>query len=235
MILTAHQPVYLPWLGLFHKIALAELFCYFDIVQYQKRDFNNRNKIKTSAGEMWLTVPVESKDHLEKNVSTIRIVQDGWIKKHLRAIELNYRKAPYFDKYYDPFAAKLRSSSTTDLGTLNLELLKYFLAELGIATPIVLASDYDFKGDKSDLVLSMCEVLGATGYIFGNNGLDYADKLAFQRSGVDLQFQSYNHPEYRQLNGTFLPYMSTLDLLFNEGEMSLEMILTDNVTSFTPL
>ena len=96
MILTAHQPVYLPWMGLFHKIALADLFCYFDIVQYQKKDYNNRNKIKTKNGELWLSVPVQSKNHLEKNVSEILIIQDEWVKKHIKSIELNYKKNPFF-------------------------------------------------------------------------------------------------------------------------------------------
>ena len=231
MILTAHQPVYLPWLGLFHKIALADLFCYFDIVQYQKKDFNNRNKIKTSSGTMWLSVPVESKDHLQKNVSTISIVQDGWLKKHVRAIELNYRRAPFFDQYFEPLADLMTKSSRGDLGTLNLALLTYVNRELGISTPIVKASDYTFTGTKSDLVLNMCEVLGATTYIFGKQGEDYADRGSFDNARIRLHFQDYRHPEYSQINGPFQPFMSVIDLLFNKGPQSLQVILDGNATA----
>lgn len=231
MILTAHQPVYLPWLGLFHKIAVADLFCYFDIVQYQKKDFNNRNKIKTSADAMWLSVPVESKDHLSKNVSTIKIVQDGWVKKHLRAVELNYRKAPYFDQYFDPFADVMRESSNDDLGTLNLALLRFFMEHLGIDTPIVKASDHAFTGTKSDLVQNMCEKLGAQTYVFGAQGRDYANRDSFQKSGINLYFQQYVHPEYAQINGPFKPYMSVIDLLLNVGPGSLGVIMGGNISA----
>jgi hypothetical protein len=116
MILTAHQPVYLPWIGLFHKIALSDLFCYFDIVQYQRKDYNNRNKIKTSNRELWLSVPVESKNHLEKNVSEILIVQDNWVKKHIKSIELNYKKTFFFDKYFPSLKTILINESQDTLG-----------------------------------------------------------------------------------------------------------------------
>ena len=145
MILTAHQPVYLPWLGLFHKIALADLFCYFDIVQYQKKDYNNRNKIKTKNGELWLSVPVQSKNHLEKNVSEILIIQNDWVKKHIKSIELNYKKSPFFNLYFPKIKSILISESKKSLGQLNFQLLEYFLECLNINTPIVKASDYNFK------------------------------------------------------------------------------------------
>ena len=123
MILTAHQPVYLPWLGLFHKIESADLFCYFDIVQYQRKDYNNRNKIKTKNGELWLSVPVESKNHLEKNVSDILIVQDGWVEKHIKSIELNYKKTLFFNLYFPRLRDILINDSKKTLGQLNLKLL----------------------------------------------------------------------------------------------------------------
>ncbi len=115
MILTAHQPVYLPWLGLFHKIALADLFCYFDIVQYQKRDYNNRNQIKTINGKLWLSVPVESKEHFSKNVSKIPIIQNSWVKKHLKSIELAYKKTPYFKHYFYELESTIQESSKDTL------------------------------------------------------------------------------------------------------------------------
>ena len=232
MILTAHQPVYLPWLGLFHKIALADLFCYFDIVQYQRKDYNNRNKVKTSNGELWLSVPVESKNHLSKNVSKILIVQDSWVKKHLKSIELNYKKTPFFKDYFPELQSILINDSKDSLGYLNLKLLEYFMECLKIDTPIVKASDYSFEGIGSDLVLDMCVKLGADNYIFGEQGKNYADVKAFKEAEIVVEFQNYIHPVYRQMGRDFLPYMSIIDLLFNEGDKSYEILMSNNIGFF---
>ena len=230
MILTAHQPVYLPWLGLFHKIALADLFCYFDIAQYQTKDFNNRNKIKTHSGEIWLSVPVESKNHFEKSVGDIRIVQDGWQRKHYKSISMAYQKAPYFRDYIEQFEEVLTAQSFETLSALNLAVLRLAMRNLEISTPIVKASDYAFQGVKSDLVLDMCVQLKADVYIFGAQGRDYADVERFRARGVAPYFQDYRHPQYRQLHGEFKPYMSVIDLLFNEGPRSREIVMSGNDT-----
>ena len=229
MILTAHQPVYLPWLGLFHKIALADLFCFFDIVQYQRKDYNNRNKIKTGNGELWLSVPVESKGHLNKNVAEILIVQDNWAKKHLKSIELNYKKAPFFQNYFPELQSILINNSKYTLGSLNLKLLEYFMECLSINTPIIKASEHSFNGFGSDLVLDMCIKLGADNYIFGEQGKNYADVDAFKAKKIIVEFQNYTHPIYNQVGRTFLPYMSIVDLLFNEGERSYDILMSNNI------
>ena len=229
MILTAHQPVYLPWLGLFHKIALADLFCFFDIVQYQRKDYNNRNKIKTGNGELWLSVPVESKGHLNKNVSEILIVQDNWAKKHLKSIELNYKKTPFFQNYFPELQSILINNSKYTLGSLNLKLLEYFMECLSINTPIIKASEHSFNGFGSDLVLDMCIKLGADNYIFGEQGKNYADVDAFKAKKIIVEFQNYTHPIYNQVGRPFLPYMSIVDLLFNEGERSYDILMSNNI------
>src|SRR5579863_4956831 len=150
MILTAHQPVYLPWLGLFHKIALAQQFCIFDIVQYQTKDFNNRNKIKTHAGPIWLSVPVESNNHLEKLICDIKIVDNGWNKKHAKSIRHTYMKARYFQDYIDVLDELLLGRRHAFLTDLNSEMLTTFLRLLDIGIPVDKASDYEFVGRKSD-------------------------------------------------------------------------------------
>lgn len=228
MILTAHQPVYLPWLGLFHKIYLAETFCLFDIAQYQTKDFNNRNKIKTNSGPIWLTVPVNSKEHFNKKICDIRIQPDPARRKHIKSIRFAYAKAPYFDSYY-PAIEELLSRDYTFLTDLNYDMLKYFMEALGINRTMVKASDYSFTGSKSNLVLDMCVKLGADKYIFGALGKDYAEKDEFQKQGVDIYFQDYQHPAYVQQHGDFAPYMSIVDLLMNEGSNSLETLLGDNI------
>ncbi len=230
MILTAHQPVYLPWLGLFHKIALSEHFCIFDIAQYQTKDFNNRNKIKTHSGPIWLSVPVESKDHLEKKICDIKIINNGWNKKHFKSIDLAYRKAPFYLDYIGQIETILVGKTYAYLADLNFATLEFGLRALGINVSIDTASKHDYQGVKSDLVLDMCKKQGATHYIFGALGRDYADVNAFREAGVVPHFQEYIHPVYPQLHGDFTPYMSIVDLLFNCGGKSLNIILSGNIT-----
>ena len=231
MILTAHQPVYLPWLGLFHKIALANRFCIFDIAQYQTKDFNNRNKIKTNAGPIWLSVPVESKDHLSKRLSEVKIVNNGWNRKHFRSIDLAYRKARYYQDYIGELETILLRRTYDYLVDLNFATLDFGLRALGLRVPIVPASDYSFQGHKSDLVLDMCRQLGATTYIFGAQGRDYADVESFRSAGIEACFQEYRHPTYPQLHGPFEPYMSVIDLLFNAGAESMKILMSGNAGS----
>ncbi|WP_035054069.1 WbqC family protein [Andreprevotia chitinilytica] len=230
MILTAHQPVYLPWLGLFHKIALAERFCVFDIAQYQTKDFNNRNKIKTNAGPLWLSVPVESKDHFEKKLSDIKIINNGWNRKHFKSIDMAYRKAPFYQDYIHQLEALLLGKTYERLAELNFATLDFGLKALGISVPIDIASEHDFQGYKSDLVLDMCKQLGATTYIFGAQGRNYADVDGFLQAGITPHFQDYQHPVYPQLHGEFEPYMSIIDLLFNVGPDSFNVLMRGNVT-----
>ncbi|MGB2870026.1 MAG: WbqC family protein [Bacteroidota bacterium] len=230
MILTAHQPVYIPWLGLFHKMYLADQFCIFDIAQYQSRDYNNRNKIKTNTGPIWLSVPVESRNHFEKKICDVRIVQDGWNKKHFKSISLAYKKATFYDRYMEGLEKIYHQTSYTFLTDLNTDMLHFFLESLGIQIPTVKASDYEFVGTKSDLVLDMCKKLGAKTYIFGALGRDYADVASFVNAGIRPLFQDYRHPTYRQLHGEFIPCMSVLDLLFNEGPDSLRILVSGNTS-----
>ncbi|MCP4569524.1 MAG: WbqC family protein [FCB group bacterium] len=230
MILTAHQPVYLPWLGLFHKIALADVFVSFNQVQYLPKDWNNRNRIKTSAGETMLTVPVLGQGHRDKAISEIEIKDSFWQKKHWKTIRLNYQKTPYFKNYESFFEDVYVKKEWTSLTKLNEYMLKWFRDTLGINVKLLDAGDYDFTGEKNDLVLDMCRQLEATTYIFGTLGRDYADVESFDRAGVNIIFQDYNHPHYAQLHGDFISHLSIIDLLFNCGDKSLEILMSGNLT-----
>ena len=224
MILTAHQPAYLPWLGLFHKISLADAFVSFDRVQYVPKDWNNRNRIKTANGPLWLSVPVLKKGHREKSLDEIEIDnRSPWQRKHWGTLVGNYGKAPHFKDYSD-FFQDVYSREWTLLCELTDYMLRWFLATLGIGAELSRAADYDFQGVKSELVLDMCRTLEADRYIFGAQGRDYADVDAFTRAGIEVAFQEYRHPEYRQLHGEFEGYMSIVDLLFNCGEESFEIL-----------
>lgn len=229
MILTAHQPVYIPWLGLFHKIALSDQYCIFDIAQYQTKDYNNRNKIKTSNGSIWLSVPVESKNHFTKSVGEIKIHQNGWQKKHFKSIDLAYKKAPFYSDYISEIEHILLGQSYVQLADLNRAFLEFGLRCLGIEVPIVTASNYNFTGQKSDLVLDMVEKLNANCYIFGAQGEDYAKKEDFEAANIYIIFQNYNPPVYQQLHGEFNANMSFLDLIFNVGQNSFNTMMKDNL------
>lgn len=230
MILTAHQPVYLPWIGLFHKIALADAFCYFDNVQYQIKDFNGRNKIKTANGPVWLTVPVKAKGYRDKKIQEIEIDNSqDWKNRHFKSIYLNYKKSPFFENYAD-FFEDVYKRDWNHLSQLNEHMLKWFLEQLDIKVNYSKASELNFKGYKSDLVLDMCQKLKADLYIFGSLGKDYADGKKFNEKGVKIYFQDYKHPIYPQLHGEFTPYMSVIDLLFNCGPKSKKIMMSGNIT-----
>jgi hypothetical protein len=223
MILTAHQVGYLPGLRLLHKIAKSDLFCSFDIVPMDGSGFDNRNKIKTQHGEQWLTVPVHGGRDVA--LSDVQIAPGNWNRKHLRAIELAYRKAPYFENYFHVLEHFISDPGTEWLTTFNRGILEWMMSHFDIQTEIVEASDRDFTGTKSELVLDMCRDLGATHYIFGSQGRNYADVAAFNAAGITVEFQDYQYPTYNQLHGPFIPNMSALDLLFNHGPESRKILM----------
>ena len=229
MILTAHQPQYLPWLGLFHKIAISDTFCSFDIAQYRKRGFN-RNKIKTAQGEILLTVPVLTKGYREKKFYEIEINNAvNWRKDHWKSLYLNYKKARHFAQYADLFD-DLYKKDWQYFTDLTEYMLKWFLKELGIKAAFSKASEQKFEGKGSGLVLDMCKKLGADIYVFGSLGKNYAKTEQFESVGVHPYFQEYKHPQYPQLWGSFLPSMGVVDLLFNCGPKSLEVLMQGNAT-----
>lgn len=228
-ILTAHQPVYLPWLGLFHKIALSDAFVIFDTAQYLKKDWNNRNKIKTPKGPIWLTVPVYTKGKFEQSLREVRINNTiPWRRKHLRSLEINYKKSPYFDNYIHFFRG-IYSKKWDYLIDLNNEILIFLLKELGIKADVLYAHDLNLKGRKSELVLDMCKKLKADLYIFGALGRDYANVARFESNRIKLYFQDYSHPSYFQQFGDFISHLSVVDLLFNHGKESLKKIMGGNI------
>jgi hypothetical protein len=234
MNLTAHQPVYIPWLGFFDKVSLADHFVWFDDVQYQKKDWNNRNRIQTVNGEIWLSVPVRNKGHREIKIRDIKINNDApWARKHLKTIELAYKKSQYFEKYFD-FFSDVYSRHWDYLSELNLFIVRWVLIDLGINVPITFLSELGAEGRKSDLVLDMCKKLNASKYIFGGEGKNYADINTFKEAGVSPIFQEFSCPRYPQLHGQSENCLSIVDLLFNCGEKSREIIKEANPNKDSP-
>jgi hypothetical protein len=225
MILTAHQPLYLGgWLGLFDKIAQAESFVIFDVCPAESSGFENRNKILTNTGELMLTVPIRRSR--SERLSEIRIVDDrSWARKHWRSIEAAYQKAPFWSRYGPELQPFYMATHWQRLVDLDEVLLRWCMNVLGVKRPIRRASTLGpLIGAKSELVLSMCKAMGATTYIFGAMGRNYADVSAFERAGIEVRFQDYQHPTYPQTQAGFVPRLSVLDLLMNCGPDSLKVL-----------
>lgn len=217
--ITAHQPCLWPWLGFWAKLACADKFVIFDNVSFSRHDYANRVQIKTKDGPLWLTVPCSHGYLLSKTP----IIGKRWAGKHLKTIEQAYGKARYFARYY-PEIRKILQGEHEQLESICSASFSFGLRALGIAMPTTRASLHQFRGQKSSLVLDMCKQLGATKYIFGQKGKDYADVEAFKAAGIEPVFQQYRHPTYPQLHGPFIPGLSIIDLLFNCGPDSLEIL-----------
>jgi hypothetical protein len=221
MILSAHQPAYLPWLGYFDKIAQADVFVYLDTVQFEKNSYINRNRIKTPQGAQWLTIPVKAKGHLSATLRDATIDdRQPWRRKHLKAIAMNYRKAPRFETCFPKLEALL-AGTESNLAEICWQQLRFWLDELGIATRVVRSSELPAMSSKSDLILDLCKHFGANHYLSGALGRDYLVESDFRTVGITVEYQDYVHPVYPQLWGEFLPYMSIPDFWMNCAPSSL--------------
>ena len=215
-------------MGFFDKIQRAELFVMLDHVQYRKRYFQNRNRIRSADGSTWLTVPVKVKGKYEQCINEVRIDNEGnlrWREKCWNSLSRCYRKAPFFHDYSE-FFRDLYSRDWEYLVDFNEAVIIYLLSALNIETRIMKSSNLNLGGRKADLMVQICRKVGATTYLSGISGKEYLDEASFTKHDIQLQFQEFYHPIYRQLYDPFLPCMSAVDLLFNNGPCS-SAILSD--------
>ena len=237
MRIAITQPTYLPWLGYFDLIDQVDTFVVLDTVQFEKQSWQQRNRIKTPTGLLWLTVPVAFRGRLEQKILEVEIRDVEFWRKHLRGIEVNYGRAPFFEEYFRQVSAILQTCSPgTRLIDLNLRLLNWFMELLGVQTSVVLASSLAQEGKRTELLANICRKLGARQYVSPLGSAVYLleEKGCFLDCGVDVVFQNYTHPVYRQLFPPFLTHACLLDLLFNEGGRSLEIIRGGRGTAFSP-
>jgi hypothetical protein len=221
MVISAHQPAYLPWLGYLDKIKRSDVFVFLDTVQYEKNSYTNRNKIKTSNGPVWLSIPVIKTEHFNMTMNDMMIDNRyNWQRKHLNAIYLAYKKAPYFDKVF-PELEKLYSVKYDKLVDATWDHLMFWLNLVGIDTKIIKSSELKIESKKSDLVFDICKCLNADYYISGALGKDYLETQKFIDAGINVEFQDYKHPQYNQLYGDFLPCMGIVDFVMNTDDYSL--------------
>jgi len=237
MTIAISQPTYLPWLGYFDLIDQSDTFVLLDSVQFEKQSWQQRNRIKTPSGLLWLTVPVVFRGRLEQRIHEVEIRDAGFWQKHVRAIELSYRRTPYFNRYFPQVAEILQSCGPGCLlADLNLRLIRWFCGILGIRTPLLRSSSMNEKGCRSEFLVNVCRCLRADVYLSPLGSANYLleDIQRFSDAGIKVVFQHYQHPEYRQLFPPFYPYASALDLILNEGENSMAILRSGRKPSFKP-
>jgi hypothetical protein len=236
MKIAISQPAYLPWLGYFDLIDQVDTFVLLDSVQFEKQSWQHRNRIKTPTGFQWLTVPVIFRGHFGQRIDEVQIRDREFSKKHLRAIELNYRRAPYFEKYFGEVEQILLASRDLTLVELNQALIERFCQILGVHTRIVRSSDLGGKGKRSELLVNLCGMLGAEYYLSPLGSATYLmdDLNLFSQAGINVGFQHYDHPAYHQLFSSFQSHASVLDLILNEGPASESIMRSGRRSAFAP-
>ena len=223
MIVAVHQPQYLPWLGYFDKIRQADFFCYLDNVQFKKNEWQNRNRIKTAVGWQWLTVPV--KYSFGQKIDEVRIKNTtNWARKHLQALRSNYNRAPFYQSFIEMFE-QIYDMEWKSINDLNIHLVEMFRQNIGLGhKPVARSSGMSLRDEPNDRLVDICKVLGADTYLAGAGGENYMDLDRFERQGIRVIFQQFDHPVYPQVFGEFQSHMSIVDLLFNCGPDSLGVI-----------
>lgn len=219
------QPGYLPWLGFFEQVYRCDVFVIYDDVQFDKGGWRNRNRIKTPGGPQWLTVPVLTKG---KKFPLIKDVQINgsipWQKKHIKSIKQNYSKAPFFDDYGLELI-RIIDRPWKYLLDLDMELIYWLLNVLGIKTEMVLSSELQVEGKRVDRLIGIIKKVGGRVFYEGAAGKSYINTDLFEQEGISVVFQDYKHPVYPQLYGDFVSHLSVIDLLFNCGPGSLDIII----------
>lgn len=219
MIAAGHQPNYLPWLGFFDKMAQCDVFIIEDNVQFERQGYQNRSRIKTVKGPMWLTVPVE---HVGKSlpIDQIKIAnhaEPNWAERQWLTLKHNYRSAPFWGRY-GGFFEQTYTRKWSKLIDLNMHLIRGLMQFLEIEKPMVYASSLGISGKGSDLVLAQCKALGADVQLSGVGGRAYLNLQKFEEEGIKVLFQDFHYPVYPQLHGAFVPNLSAVDYLFCIGK-----------------
>ena len=221
MVISAHQPNYLPYLGFFDKMNRSDIFIIHDDVQFNRRDFQNRNKIRIHDGWKWLTVPV-LKCEIDAHINEILINNNQiknkpmWSDMHLRDIHANYKNSPFFKSYKDDLD-RIYKQNYTYLSDLNFSIIEFLTECFDISVEFVRASNLEFNTTSTQKLVDMVKELGGTTYLSGEGGNNYLDTSLF--GDIQVELQNFNHPIYAQRYDGFIPNMSAIDALFNVGKL----------------
>lgn len=223
------QPSYIPWRGYFDQIHRADLFIFYDDVQYDKHGWRNRNQIKTSQGKQWITIPVHSKGVTEGiPIKDVRIDwSKSWPKKHLNALTFAYAKAPFF-RSFQPWLESVYNREDEFLADFTIDTTVELAGILGITgTKFMRSSEIPgIDGQKTERLIQILQHVGAKHYLSGPSARDYIERDKFEEAGITLEYIQYDYSEYPQLHPPYDPFVTILDLLFMVGEDALSYIAT---------
>jgi hypothetical protein len=212
------QSCYIPWRGFFDLVGRCDEYVIYDSAQYVKRHWHNRNRIKTANGVEWLSIPVVTKGRFEQPIDQVEI-EKPWADKHWRALDLAYRRAPFFEQLAPTVRAWYeRADKEARLTEVNAIFLHGIAEMLGLKTRMVRDADYPAQGAKTERLLAIARAAGADRYLSGPSARAYFDVAMFEAAGITPEWMGYEgYPEYSQLHGGFEPAVTALDLLFNTG------------------
>jgi len=221
MIVSIHQPNYLPHLGFFDKMRKSDIFVIYDDAQFNKEDFQHRNRIRIFHGWKWLTIPVDKKplpinSIRIKNEITIKYLK--WNDAHLKDIQDNYKKSTNFSAYENELV-KIYKVEYDMLIDLNMALIHFLKRAFKVNTKLIFSSEFCFTSKSTERLVEIVEAVGGDVYLSGNSGRDYLNFSLFNKKGIKLEFQDYEHPVYDQMYNEFIPNMSSIDALFNVGKL----------------
>jgi len=218
LIVSAHQPNFAPWVGFFDKMLHSDVFVLLDTVQFIKRGYQNRARVKGPGGAQWLTVPVVSKGRYDQLTKDVEIDESAdWRRVHLRTLRTVLAKAPFLDEVLACVEPVYQLDDSSKLAEFNTALIRLLASRLGIRTRLVLASELDCGGQSTQLMLNVTRAVGGDVYLSGPTGRDYLEPELFASAGVTLRFHSFEPFAYPQRFGEFVPGLSCLDYLANTG------------------
>ena len=228
MIISTYQPFFAPFPGFFFKAHHSDMMVILDNVQFpQRTTWITRNRFKNDQGTLWIAIPVWRKGLGLQNINEVRIYPEGnWRKKHIASLKKSYANAPYL-KEHGGFADEIFSDKFEKLLDLNMHILHYIKKHLMIPTPLVLQSDLGTKGKGNELLITICMKTGASDYLAQRSAEKYLNKDLFSHAGIGLHFITPPSPVYPQLWGEFIHNLSALDLLFNCGPKSHEILFPE--------
>ncbi|MBU1077562.1 MAG: WbqC family protein [Spirochaetes bacterium] len=226
-IIAIQQPEHLPWLGFFDKMKKCDQYIYLDSVQFKKRYFENRNKIRFDSESKWLTVPIMTKSKYHQNINEVLIDNEQkWQRKYIDTIRHAYAKSNFLDAFY-PDLTKIIETKYERLVDLNVAIIDWARKLLEISTPVMMSSELKECKDKkgSDLILEICIQLNADVYISGPFGRDYLEHEKFKKADIEIEYHDYTHPVYKQLHEPFISHLSFIDCLFCEGAEGVKALI----------
>jgi WbqC-like protein family len=220
------QSNYIPWKGYFDLMARVDEFILYDDVQYTRRDWRNRNRLKSPEGVRWLTIPVQVKGRYLQRIDETFVSDPRWGERHWATLKGWYGKAPFFERYRETLESLYRDTRAHELSAINRRFLEVLRDLLDIATPLSSSNEYPGEGHRTERLLSICRAAGADRYVSGPAAREYLEEERLRAAGIEVQWMSYEgYPEYPQLHPPFEHAVSILDLLLNVGEETSRYML----------